>query len=275
MSRNRGGKHGRNKPTVGEKGRQVVESIDENNPVIKMFLAFRQELDDKHDRFEKIVKHSRDITIENKRIIFLLHSTNTDVESKKQVVLEEANTRLKQIFEKNFRAVALLLKGFDSYQYQKAYTSGLQEFIEALVFYQYLTSGSFEKWDNINKSFQYMDNGDSISLLFPQIDYILGIADFTGELMRRCINDLGVGNTNDCFKTCNMVKHIYSGFLGIINPGNKELGRKTYVIKQSLAKMELVCYNIQIRGSEIPKHMLLNVIESTDVNTEDDEGYYH
>lgn len=38
--------------------------------------------------------------------------------------------------------------------------------------------------------------------------------------------------------------------------------------------MELVCYNIQIRGSEVPKHMLASVMESNDVNTEEDEGFY-
>jgi predicted translin family RNA/ssDNA-binding protein len=252
----------------------VLENIDENNRVIRMFLEFRKELDDKHDRYEKIVKTSRDITIENKRIIFLLHSTNTDIESKKEGVLEEANSRLIQIFEKNFKSIATILKGFDPYQYQRAYTNGLQEFIEALIFYQFLTTDTIKTWEFINKSFQYEEDGEHFSLLFPQIDFILGIADFTGELMRRCINNLGVGNINDCFKTCNFVKHIYTGFLGIINPGNKEFGRKMYVLKQSLSKMELVCYNIQIRGSEVPKHMLASVMESNDVNTEEDEGFY-
>lgn len=39
--------------------------------------------------------------------------------------------------------------------------------------------------------------------------------------------------------------------------------------------MELVCYNICVRGSEIPKHMLVNVITSAgDENTEDDEGFF-
>lgn len=65
-------------------------------------------------------------------------------------------------------------------------------------------------------------------------------------------------------------------YLGVMSPGNKELGRKVHVLKQSLAKMELVCYNIQIRGSEVPKHMLASVLEnSSEVNNEDnDEGYY-
>ncbi|XP_044263663.1 translin-associated protein X [Tribolium madens] len=274
MSRNRNARHSKSKITVGEKGRQVLENIDENNRVIQMFLGFRKELDEKHDRYEKIVKLSRDITIENKRIIFLLHSTNTDIEGKRQAVLDEACKRLKTITDENFKTIASLLKDFDSYQYQKAYTSGLQEFIEALVFYQFLHSNKIETWEFINKSFQYEQDGEKFCLLFPQVDFVLGIADFTGELMRRCINNLGVGNVSDCFKTCNFVKDIYSGFLGIINPGTKEMGRKIYVLKQSLAKMELVCYNIQIRGSEIPKHMLVNVIESSDINTEEDEGFY-
>jgi len=35
--------------------------------------VFQQELDTKHDKYERLVKSSRDITIESKRTIFLLH----------------------------------------------------------------------------------------------------------------------------------------------------------------------------------------------------------
>lgn len=35
--------------------------------------VFQQELDTKHDKYERLVKISRDITIESKRTIFLLH----------------------------------------------------------------------------------------------------------------------------------------------------------------------------------------------------------
>lgn len=135
-------------------------------------------------------------------------------EGKKQAVLEEAASRLNIVFSENFKTIATILKDFDSYQYHKAYTSGLQEFIEALVFYQFLSCNTIDKWETINKSFQYENDEDKFSLLFPQTDFILGIADFTGELMRRCINNLGIGNISDCFKTCNLVKDIYTGFLG-------------------------------------------------------------
>lgn len=126
----------------------------------------------------------------------------------------------------------------------------------------------------INDNFLYTeDDSPQFRLLFNMSDYILGIADFTGELMRRCINTLSSGNVDDCFKLCNYVKYINSGFLGLIVPGNREFSHKGYTLRQSLLKMELVCYHIKIRGSEVPKHMLVNVFDSNEANNED-EGFY-
>lgn len=50
---------------------------DESNAVVMSFRQYAKELDDKHDRYERIIKHSRDITIESKRIIFLLHTIDS------------------------------------------------------------------------------------------------------------------------------------------------------------------------------------------------------
>lgn len=57
------------KPDHGEE----LQGVDESSPVIQMFRGFQQELDYRHDKHERIVKLSRDITIESKRAIFLLH----------------------------------------------------------------------------------------------------------------------------------------------------------------------------------------------------------
>ncbi|XP_018569118.1 translin-associated protein X [Anoplophora glabripennis] len=275
MSKFRGNRNKRSKPVVGDKAKETLENMDENNPVLVMFREYSLELDSKLDRYERIIKLSRDVTIEAKRVIFLLHNTNTDIESKKKSILEEADNRLKALVDTSFKAIAKELQNQDAYQYHRAYTGGLQEFIEALTFCQFIKNASINPWDNIDQLFRYEDEEcGKYSLLFPQYDFILGIADFTGELMRRCINTLGVGNVDECFKLCDFVRYINTGFLGLISPGNKELSRKAYVLRQSLAKMELVCYNIQIRGTEVPKHMLIGVIESPDVNTDDDEGFF-
>lgn len=40
---------------------------------LSMFESFRETLDEQNDRYERLVKLSRDLTIQSKRIIFLLH----------------------------------------------------------------------------------------------------------------------------------------------------------------------------------------------------------
>ena len=41
--------------------------------LFNVFSVFQQELDTRHDKYERLVKISRDVTIESKRTIFLLH----------------------------------------------------------------------------------------------------------------------------------------------------------------------------------------------------------
>ncbi|CAG9863188.1 unnamed protein product [Phyllotreta striolata] len=268
-------KNKRSKYSVGDKAKETLNSLSEDNPVLLMFREYGKTLDDKHDRYERIVKLSRDITIESKRIIFLLHNVNTDLDDKRLKVIEEAEQRLQTVIDTQLKAVALELKDQDSYQYHKAYTAGLQEFIEAFAFCSYIKEETVKNWKTMDGLFRYeSEEKQPVSLVFPHVDFILGLADFTGELMRRSLNNLGMGNVEECFKLCNFVRHINTGFLGLMAPGYKELSRKAYVLRQSLTKMELVCYNIRIRGSEIPKHMLLSVIESNDANENEDEGFF-
>ncbi|GFT84324.1 translin-associated protein X [Trichonephila clavipes] len=47
--------------------------IEDNSPVIKLFKTYQTELDARYDKYERLVKKSRDLTIESKRVIFLLH----------------------------------------------------------------------------------------------------------------------------------------------------------------------------------------------------------
>ena len=56
---------------AGEKEKKDLD-VDESSAVIQAFRIFQKELDSRNDRNERIVKLSRDITIESKRIIFTL-----------------------------------------------------------------------------------------------------------------------------------------------------------------------------------------------------------
>lgn len=73
-NRSRGNRNNYNRNQTHD--RKPQDTSDNNNPVIQCFRQYAQELDDKHDRYERILKQSRDITIESKRIIFLLHTAD-------------------------------------------------------------------------------------------------------------------------------------------------------------------------------------------------------
>lgn len=128
-----------------------LSEAEEQNPVLKAFRDYSRELDDKHDRHERIVKLSRDITIESKRIIFLLHTIDGR-KNNKEKILEEAKQRLDKVIEINFRAVAMELINQDPYQYRSAYSAGLQEFIEAYTFMEYFRNSEEKKSEEQVKS---------------------------------------------------------------------------------------------------------------------------
>lgn len=265
------GYHSNKKINCGDKKKEIVENTNENSFVLQQFRAYATELDDKHDRFERIVKTGRDITIESKRIIFLLHTI--DKKSKQESVLCEADLRLQNVAQNHFKAISRELENQDPYLYLKAYRNGLEEYIEAVTFYQYLSSGNMKNWLELGKALTYTNSekSKSIQILITPFEYILGISDLTGELMRQCINNLATGDSASCYETCNFVRNMYKGFLGCVSISNKEINRKLCTLKQSLHKMENVCYTIKIRGSEIPKHILVDV--ATEEYIESDEGY--
>ena len=206
----------------------------------------------------------------------------------------EAETRLNKLIKELFKNIALELDGQDSYLYLRAYRAGLQEFVEAITFYWFLQNSTLYNWTEIEKSMTYSvpdvslmecDYDPSteadptvqktIQTLIPPVEYVLGIGDLTGELMRKCINSLAMGDIDSCFHACNFVRNMYIGFLGCAGISGREVGRKVFTLKQSLMKMENVCYMVKVRGSEIPKHMLADVIGATeDIPVEDDEGFH-
>lgn len=42
-----------------EKKPAPPSNVDDNNPIVKCFRSYAIELDDKHDRYERIVKYSK------------------------------------------------------------------------------------------------------------------------------------------------------------------------------------------------------------------------
>lgn len=110
------------------------------------------------------------------------------------------------------------------------------------------------------------------SLKLTPVDYLLGVADLTGELMRMCINSVGNGDIDTPFEVSQFLRQVYDGFSFIGNTGPYEVSKKLYTLKQSLAKVENACYALKVRGSEIPKHMLADVFSVKTEMIDQEEG---
>lgn len=257
------------------------KEVDEDNPVIQVFQVYQKALTDRHDRHERIVKLSRDITIESKRAIFLLHRISGD--QNRETVLTETQEKLEEIQQTRWRLVAEELKGQDPYRFLRAYSPGLQEYIEAVSFYHYQKHGSLITQAEVEEPLYFdPDIGDKkpidpearfisaskaaeqfvpVNIHIPPLEYVLGLADLTGELMRMAINSVGAGDTDAAFKLCSFMREIHRAVVQLNTPPpNRELRQKTNVLYASIKKVETACYTVQVRGSEIPKHMLTQAL---------------
>ncbi|KAL0983656.1 hypothetical protein UPYG_G00130860 [Umbra pygmaea] len=259
-------------------------SVNLSTPVTAAFKVFQQELDTKHDKYERLVKLSRDITIESKRTIFLLHRVTSvpDVEE----VLTEAEVKLDGVRQK-IGLISEELRGEDLYQFHRAFTPGIQEYVEAVSFHHFIRQRTLISLEEINAKLVFMKDCDAEVTLDdqqpigpPQVltfqvtptDYLLGVADLTGELMRMCISSVGNGDIDTPFQVSMFLRQIHDGFSYIGNTGPYEVSKKLHTLRQSLAKVEDACYTLKVRGSEIPKHMLADVFSSRAAMIDQDEG---
>ena len=108
----------------------------------------------------------------------------------------------------------------------------------------------------------------------PPVEYMLGIADLTGEMMRMAITSVGKGDLDLPFELCQFLRVVLDAFVSYGN-SSRELSRKLWTLKQSVQKVENACYTLQVRGSEIPKHMLADVLSSKPTKTYSEEDLSH
>ena len=143
--RGRGGYRGSNSRSNNSK--TVDTDAEKNNPFYAQFKSHAIFLDKRHDKREKLVKLSRDITIESKRIIFLLHRIkklpsvernnigddssispdddvcDKDIEETNRI-FQEAEERLNTLESDLWREVANELEDEDYFLYLRSYTGG-------------------------------------------------------------------------------------------------------------------------------------------------------
>lgn len=124
-----------------------------DNPTMAIFRNYAAQLDAKNDLFETLVKGSRDTTIESKRIIFLLLRCAGHPRESLEMhqILSDAKVRLQQLEGSSLQYMAKCLSGEDAHLFNRAFTAGLQEYIESLSLWHYLSEGSLIELEQVQK----------------------------------------------------------------------------------------------------------------------------
>ncbi|PZC78276.1 hypothetical protein B5X24_HaOG202281 [Helicoverpa armigera] len=274
---NRKGSNHSNPHTLASVARETAASLPADSPVLAIFKEAARKLNERQDRHERLVKLSRDITTESKRIIFLLHSPMTKESEEK--TLTEAKERIQKLTNGLIRSIGLELEYSPAHLHSRAVTAGFQEFIEARTLLSLMTDKRIITYPEVQKEFEYYILDDDyqrpLVTMLPETDYMLGLADLTGELMRKAINSISSGDSDECFHACQVVRDLYTGFLGIT--GSRLLVRKLATTRANVNKVEMAVYALRVRGGEAPAPLLAAAASAADWDApalSDDEGYY-
>ncbi|TFY83727.1 hypothetical protein EWM64_g272 [Hericium alpestre] len=267
-----------------------MASSSDGRPIHDVFEAFRNELDEHNDRRERLIKASRDVTIASKRVIFLLHrimnETNGDYGALSARAAREGYKKLRDI-QALFKAMRPELEGDRFWRYQSNVSPGLQEYIEALSFTHYLEQGTLISYAGVQVSLSDATTGpvsfrnvhpsvcgfilsvNSSPVLaawqyftLPVSDYLLGVSDLTGELMRFAISAIAKrGGRTKASEVCAFVRSCKADFEAF-TPHVRDLGKKQRVTSQSLQKIEDAAYAVAVRSSEydLPPELLDDIV---------------
>ncbi|KAH7327378.1 Translin family-domain-containing protein [Rhexocercosporidium sp. MPI-PUGE-AT-0058] len=252
------------------------------SPFMPMFENFRDELDEHHDRRERIIKASRDITAASKKIIFALQRVRSLKEPIPAKIASEVQTKASAMQEQ-FALIAPDLTGINAWRYQRQISGGIQEYMEAISFQHYLINQTLITVEEAAQSLP-----ETVTLTGD--DYVLGIFDLVGELMRFAITTMattgslpgsgsgvkggdGIPNSTeagvleddrDILIDMRSLRTYFQA-LDTTSCGGTGLGKdvekKMEVMKTCVEKVETAVYGMIIRGRERPKGWVPDLTE--------------
>ena len=151
-------------------------------------------------------------------------------------------------------SVAPDLQGLNAERYQRQISGGIQEYMEAVLFKHYLEHERLMSYENATTTMP-----DGIMLTYA--DYVLGLFDTTGELMRFAVTYMATnqalpGIVEGRSNILSDMQDIRSQ-LELMNVSgsynlSKEFDKKLSVTKASVEKVEKGVYSMLVRGSERP-----------------------
>ncbi|XP_018025999.1 translin-associated protein X [Hyalella azteca] len=259
----------------------------ENSAILKCFATYSTKLNHSYDKYESIYKMNRDLNRESKKIICTLHRIPGCAVAEQELCLKESEEQLSMVQASLITSIAKLLDGEALHQYSPAHASGIEEYLEALLFYSFLKKNFILSFEQVCC---FMNGDVPLSSFFeissyaaepPQVlssssakpvsscthsaakmvsfdAYILGLSDVSGELMRYFIKCAGVGEVEKSALVVQCLRQMNAGY-GSLQAPAPSLKNKIAVHRRNLAKVEEINYNLNLRRSELP-HCGTNIL---------------
>ncbi|KAF8422511.1 translin-associated factor TraX [Tirmania nivea] len=234
----------------------------ENNSFMPIFTIFRDELDEHHDRRERVIKASRDITALSKKMIFTMQRSRSLYAPQPPFIEKDIAQRTSQIHALFTSILPDLTSGtLNSHRYSWNISGGIQEYLEAISFHHYLTTGRLL---TITQAQASLPEGINLTIE----DYFGGIFDLVGELMRLAITIIATtpldqeGGGVKSPKILNDLREMRAFFESLNTRGMgivKEVEKKMGVMRTCVEKVEGAVYGMLVRGRERPAGWVLDV----------------
>jgi predicted translin family RNA/ssDNA-binding protein len=163
---------------------------------------------------EKTIQTSRQIITFSKQIIFALQRGDN---KRAQSVIKQISTLMKRLpddaYDTNIQRVAK------------------QEYVEAMSFHEFVIKGRIPSQKQLGVNFE---------------EYLLGLCDLSGELVRKAVMSAINGNIKQVKQIHDFIEALYEEFLKF-DLRNGELRKKSDSIKWNLKKLDELLYDLRER----------------------------
>jgi predicted translin family RNA/ssDNA-binding protein len=186
----------------------------------KFLQKLKQDYDQNTGERRQIISRANIVLHDSKRVIFALH--RGDVKKAEQSL--GAIEKILKDMEKKFGYTRIVKEG--------AYNAGVEEYVEAKMFFKIINGEKIDKIKDITLSIEA---------------YLGGISDTTGELVRLATNKAAKGEFKEVEKIKDIITDVMAELVEFDITGY--LRTKYDQAKGNLRKVEQVMYDISIRRS--------------------------
>lgn len=184
----------------------------------KEFRDIAKELTEQDKQREVLIKKARDVLKLSKQLIYSLHRNN----------VKEANNLFKHVNKEKLNLDKIASK-YKKLLFEGSYSEALQEYTEAMCYYHFIKNKEIPTRANLKVNTS---------------DYLMGVCDLTGELVRKAVALTVKKSYKEVAKIKKLVEEIYGEFLKF-NLRNGHIRKKYDSIKWNLKKLEEIEYDIR------------------------------